>query len=141
MAVKDFEARLIEVLRDGGTRSLTFRFSKLDEAHSFRQRLYRLRTMMNKEKDSPAAGYTLESWGIAVNCANRCDLKLRMYPKHGEPIKFVNKKITPPPNPDDLMPFNPKQGVSPFALVIEPKDLSFEDVLQQSGYAIEDLKL
>jgi len=141
MAVKDFESRLIDVLRDGGTRSVTFRFSKLNEAKSFRQRLYRLRYSMNKEKDSPPAGMTPEAWGIAVNCANRCDMKIRIFPLHGEPIKYVNNKVSPEPPASELMPFNPKQNVSPFALVIEPKDLPFEEVLQNSGYAIQDLEL
>ena len=133
MAVSDYDERWLDVLRDAGKKEIVFPFSSFSEAHTLRQKLYRLRASMNKEKDSPPPGTSSEAWYLILRNANAVEMKIRFVTPDGTEHIYTNGKSTP--IPEKLREKNP------ILLYLSPKMISYDDLLEKAGYAIPDIKL
>jgi hypothetical protein len=115
MSTSDFDARLLEIWKDAGHRMVIIPMSSLNSAITFRQRLYRFRQEMKKEKH--------ELWDIA----KRAGVSIQIhYTDNGEVVLFSTKKNTPI---DTSRPHSIK-------LSIQPTDDVFDSALEAAGYKV-----
>ncbi len=127
MAVSNYNALWLDVLRDAGTREIILPFPNLQEAQTLRQKLYRLRHAMNQE-DHP---YT--------TLANKVAMRVVYALSDGTQKTYVNNKQSP--TPPNLQPYDKKKKLAPILLILKPQDLDYEDLLADAGYKSPDLDL
>ena len=94
MAVRDYDPRWIEMLADAGRKEIIIPFDELRHALTFRQKIYRLRTAMREERDSPPKAYTQEQWNKIIESADRASGRVVFVLKEpeGKQQIYINNK-------------------------------------------------
>lgn len=139
MAVSDYDPRWIDMLVDAGKREIIIPFPNLRNALTFRQKLYRLRHSMRREREKPPKSHTQEQWTLALESAERAIARIAFVLPSGEQKVYVNNIKTP--QPATLAPFDEKKNLSPILLILKPQDMDYEHILTKAGYAVPELDL
>lgn len=119
MSTSNFDPRYLEIWRDGGTTGVSLPMPDLGSGVNVRQRLYRLRDAMKKEK---------HPW---YEVAERATISLNITFKDGFKARYqMNKQI------NKLI----EEHGQPTAihLEIQPPDSRFDEVLTKAGYKLSE---
>lgn len=119
MSTANFDPRYLEIWRDGGTTGVSLPMPDVGSAVNVRQRLYRLRDAMKKEK---------HPW---FEAAERATISINFTFKDGAKARYqMNKQLA------KLIAEHGEPIV--IALEIQPPDNRFNDVLEKAGYKLSE---
>ena len=114
MSTTEYDQRYIEIWKDGGLRPVHLKMESVNAAVTLRQRLYRCRQEMKKDKHE------------LYDTAKRAAISLRIIYKDRW-FNFVSRKVTP----------YSEAEIERVELIVQPVDDAFDSALEGAGYKLE----